>query len=103
MKNQIQYVYSCTDAIFNYLKDGDLDKLLTRLRKVENHAKETLKGDNKELWFKFGEDDTLVTTIAEIEIMLSSNYKANKEFLIEQFERVTKDIHPENELLAYYS
>jgi hypothetical protein len=105
MKIQTQYVYSCTQAIHTFLKDKDATKLVSKLRNIELHAKDSIPdSEKKSLWFKFGCGDTLSTDIDNIKISLSlfqnqSNYK----LLIEQFELVTQDINPDNELEVYFS
>jgi hypothetical protein len=102
MKSLNQYQYSCTEAMFTYLKDSDLDKLITKLNNIELHAKNTIENNqDKNLWFKFGDDDTLATTIESIKVDLSNGNK-NKELLIECFELVI-GIEPKNGLKVFFS
>lgn len=105
MKNRIEYVYSCTNAMFRFLHDNDLDVLLEDLKRIEAHAVDKYGNDEGEsMWFRFFKGDTLATDIRNIENDLSlpeghSNYK----LLVERFDMVTKDINPENELRVYFS
>lgn len=95
MKNKIEYIYSSTNAIFNYLKDNDIDKLISKLKELENHS-------NDVLMFRFGNNNSILYSIKEIEKDLSlPNSHNNKILLLESFDIVTKDINPENEIKVY--
>lgn len=98
-----QYRFACTNAMFNYLKDGDDEKLMSSLRTVEEDAKERIGGENASLHFKFGSMDTLCTTIGDIEkdVSLPSSHP-NKKYLVECFEGVI-GLEPCDELRVYYS
>jgi len=92
--------------MFKYLKDRNKKALLEKLLEVQNYC--NIKYGNllgeKSLWFKFGEDDTLSTTIDEIDVLLSlPKTHINNAYILEQFELVTNDIDPKNELIVYYS
>lgn len=105
MENLIQYRYSCEDAMFNYLKDGDLERLLAKLNWVEQLAMDSGLGTApKSLWFKFGHQDTLATTIQDIkrDLTLPASHD-NRKLIIEQFELVTNSLSPDNELRVYFS
>jgi len=100
MKNLIQYVYSCEVNFYNYLQSGNLKNLIKGLKRVEYLAKNegTVSGG---LWFKFSSDDTLATTIRDIETDLSlpashGNYK----FLIE---RIKQAVDLNGTLQVFYS
>ena len=95
--------YGVSEGFFDYLKDRELEKLKNRLNRYVNHCVEKY-GRNGELWFKFGEDDTLCTTVGEIYSTLSlpENHK-NHQFLLEQFRLVTGDIDPDHEIQPYFS
>ncbi len=104
MKNLIQYKFSCTNAMFNFLKNKDLDKLLADLNRTEKHASENMAGKDigkdASLCFKFGDDDTLVTTIGDIAKDLSLPSKhGNHKLMIENFESIIN----ESELRVFYS
>jgi len=105
MKSLAQYTYSCTNTIFKFLKNNDSNKLVSKLREIELHAKDSIpNSDEKSLWFKFGDYDTLSTTIQEIEHTLAMPItNGNRQLLIEQFEMVTQDIEPSKELRVFYS
>jgi hypothetical protein len=95
-------MYSCTNAIFQYLKDSDLEKLLTDLYRIEDIARKAIS-EHGELWFKFGLDDTLATTIENIKTDLKlPDTHPNKKLLIGQFHLVT-GIDPDDELQVFYS
>lgn len=102
MKKLTQYTYSATNAMFNYMRDEDLDALIKDLRRIEDHAKKNLnpKSESQEMWFKFGEDDTLATSISEIKKDLSS--LNNRRFTIERFVSVC-GLVPSEELEVYFS
>jgi hypothetical protein len=105
MKHLSIYTYSCTNAIFEFLKDLDSKKLISKLRNIELHAKDSISNsDEKTLWFKFGNDDTLSTDIKDIEfeLLLPSSHENNKR-LINLFEMVTKDIEPSHEIRVFFS
>lgn len=105
MKNLIEYNYSCTNAMFNFLKDNDLDALLEDLKRIEGivSRNQISSANEASLWFRFGSDDTLSTTIRNIEVDLASSSNNDHKYMIENFEMVTKDINHENELRVYYS
>jgi hypothetical protein len=105
MKNLIQYRYSCEKAFFEFTNDGeDLDILNHELRVVEIHARRNDSNPkDKELWFKFSDDDTGATGILELLNDLSgANGKANQKFRYEQItECNTLDVT--TELRVFYS
>lgn len=100
MKHLIQYRYSCTNAIFNFLKDGDIEKLIADLKRIETHAEENVGGEDASLWFKFTDDDTQATDIGNIEndLQLPVSHN-NRKLLIENFEGVIND----HEIRVFYS
>lgn len=100
MKDLVQYKSKCSNAIYNYTIDGDLSKLISTLQEVQEHAKQTIKGRNKSLWFKFFSGDTLATDIGDISRILSVESQQNKEFLLECFRLA---ISLDGELEVYYS
>jgi hypothetical protein len=94
MENRIEFVYGCTEAMFNYTKDGNVQKLVNRLREIESHS-------GGELWFRFGKDDTLATTIDDINVDLClPKYHPNYELMVEKFEGVC-GIEPDKELRVF--
>ena len=105
MKNLIQYRYSCEEAMFEFLKNGNVQNLIERLKRIEDiHRKEIeCTDDELGLWFKFGSDDTLATTIEDIEkdLNLPSNH-GNHKLLIDKF-LLAIDNNPETELMIYFS
>ena len=101
-KSLVHYTYSCSNAMFNFLKDEDIDKLISELKRIEDHAgsKDDYPRD-KELWFKFGRHDTLATSIKELERDLMGHM--NRQFTIERFKAITEDLDYDKELRVYFS
>lgn len=96
MKNLIQYSYAISNNFFIYLKGTiSKDELIKRLREFEAHHKNAVKTEGS-LCFKFSEDDTLVTTIDDLDRDLSD--AKNKEFTQE---RMREAISLNGELLIY--
>jgi hypothetical protein len=106
MKNLIQYNYSITNAIFNFLKDGDKANFVERLKMYERHAfvNRVSTDADASMWFKFGTNDTLATTIDDIERTLElPTTHGNYKHMIEGFELVTEDLDHKKEIRVYYS
>ena len=106
MKNLFEYNFSCTYAMHKFLKNGDKDALISRLKEIESieSAKRTDDVEGASMWFKFGSDDTLATTIDDIESALSLPIgHSNRDLIIESFDRVSKDLDHKKELRVFYS
>lgn len=104
-RNLSHLVYSCSNAIFNYLKDSDVDRLIEDLSRVEEICfnEDETKDETKDLWFKFGDDDTAASTIFNVHVTLLLPPKhPNHILLLEQFNRCI-GLEPENEIRVYYS
>ncbi|TDN95319.1 hypothetical protein DET49_102205 [Salegentibacter sp. 24] len=100
MKNLNQYSHRVSILFNEYLQNRvDLDEFIQKLRALENLYKQNLKSDTQEnfMWFKFSEDDTLVTTIDDLERDLSNS---NRNFTLE---RMREAINLDNDLFIYYS
>ena len=98
MKKLIQYNSTVGQLFFKYL-NGKIEtfSLIAGLNFVQDHhRKET--GTNGTLSFKFSEDDTMVTTIADLERDLAD--AKNREFTLERMRECT---HLQGELIIYYS
>lgn len=108
MTNHSELMYSCTNAIFRYLKDFDLDRLISSLHESENYLIEKyIENDSYDsdmnMWFKFGTHDTLVTTISTIKNMLSLPIDhPNHKLMLDNF-RLVVGINPEDEIKIYFS
>lgn len=105
MKNLIQYRYNCEEAMFEFLKNGNVQNLIEKLERVEEHHSEEIEctDDEKGIWFRFGSDDTLATTINDIErdLNLPSNH-GNHKLLIDRMKMVI-DLNSNVDLLIYFS
>jgi hypothetical protein len=105
MKNLIEHRFSCENLFFKYLKKQiTFEELISNLKDIEytiirNRINEGLPIVGFNLWFKFGNDDTLVTTISDIEKDLCNS---NRELRLEEFELVI-GLDPNNELRIYFS
>ena len=77
----------------------ELPEFIKRLHSIEiTHKKAVNDTDsNSNLWFKFSEDDTFVTTIDDLERDLSNS---NRQFTIE---RMKETLNLDQELLVHYS
>ena len=75
------------------------DELIEGLRKIETFHRNTIQDTdpNKSMWFKFNEDDTVVTTIDDLAKDLSNS---NREFTMEHLK---ESLNLEGELFIYYS
>lgn len=87
--------------LFNdYLQNEvGLDQFIHKLRMIEAWYKQTIEDEksDKSMWFKFAEDDSVVTTIDDLERDLSN---ANREFTLE---RMRESINLEQQLFIHYS
>ena len=84
-------------AFSSYLQgDITLDQLIQQLQKIEAQVKENSPKDS--LWFKFSQNDSLATTIEDLEEDLSGSNK--RDFTLERMEEA---INLKNELFIYYS
>lgn len=98
MNNVNQYHHRISILFQSYLAGNlELENLIIELRKIESYHRQ-LTNTSKDMWFKFSLDDTLITTIEDLDRDLSSS--SNKELALE---RLRESISLENELLIYYS
>jgi hypothetical protein len=105
MKNLIQYRYSCEDAMFEFLKNGSVENLIEKLNGIENYHREEIECTDDELglWFKFGNDNTLVSTIDDIRIDLSNPIaNDNRKLLIDKMKMII-NLKSDTELIIYFS
>jgi hypothetical protein len=74
LKDLTLYHYKAMDAFFNFLKDGDEDKLMNELYSIETHWKSWhgIQRTTKNIWFRFFHNDTAATTIENIKTDLHS-------------------------------
>lgn len=75
----------------------ELDQLIMELSNIEDRHRQ-VTNTSGDMWFKFSQDDTLITTIEDLNRDLSSS--SNREFALE---RLRESISLENELIIYYS
>jgi hypothetical protein len=101
MKNLIQYRYSIEDSFFQFIHGKiSLSELIIKLKSIEDNHRQITKNFNKEIWFKFGKDDTLSTDINELAKDLEPNNK-NFDFTIERLKESYKLMG--TELMIYFS
>jgi hypothetical protein len=93
MKNHSQYIPVIVDLFDSFLRKNspyhefDGKRLIKELKRIEKSVRkeEPLKRKDWGLWFRFHENDTLATTINNIETTLTSTNKNNYDHLIECF------------------
>jgi hypothetical protein len=95
-KNLTQYQTQAIKAFSQYIKYGDREALLDALYEIRSHAKCWIRGKNKNIWFRFAEDDTLATTIKDI---YEDTQGLNNKYLIEQMTYGVDN----NSIQIYYS
>lgn len=100
MENLNQYNHRISILFNEYIQNLlELDEFIQKLRDVEDLYKQTLKYNSSEssIWFKFSDDDTLATTIDDLERDLTN---FNRDFTLE---RMREAINLDNELFIHYS
>lgn len=87
--------------LFNEYIQGqlELEEFIQKLRDMEAKHREILNDNSSEngLWFKFSDDDTLATSIDDLEKDLANS---NREFTLE---RMKEAINTDQELIVYFS
>ncbi len=97
MENLNFYNHRVSVSFNNYLQGHlSLEDLVDQLQRIESQLKQEKPEGG--LWFKFSQDDSLATTISDLEKDLSDN--KNREFTME---RMREAINLDNELFIYYS
>lgn len=97
MQNINYYNHRVSVLFNNFLQDHiSLDQLIQQLQKIESQLRQN--SSQGSLWFKFSQDDSLATSIANLQKDLSDTN--NREFTRE---RMREAINLENELFIYYS
>jgi len=96
-------IYNCTVAMYTYLKSRDLKSLLNTLIELQERYR-ALHGEGKSIWFRFGDDDTLCTTISDIEVALCLPEKHTiHKLMLEQFAMVCNEMDATHELIIYFN
>ncbi len=82
-KDLIQYHFPAMEAFYTFLKDDNLNDLISRLRRIENHYRRINEQDidDKGIWFRFSELDTQATTINDIIGAFKGGTQANKDYM----------------------
>lgn len=83
----------------------NVQNLIEKLKQIESHYKTTIECTDHEkgMWFNFGSNDTLATTISDIEKDLNlPNNHGNRELLIDKMKMIV-DLNSGIELMIYYS
>ncbi|MCC8360280.1 hypothetical protein [Salinimicrobium sediminilitoris] len=100
MINPNQYSHRVS-ILFNEHVQGqlELEEFIQKLREMETKHKQILKDNSSEsgFWFKFSDDDTLATSIDDLERDLTNS---NREFTLERMKEV---INTDQELVVHYS
>ena len=97
MENLNHYNHRISVSFNNYLLEQiTLEQLIQQLQRIEAQIKQA--NPKGSLWFKFSQDDTLATTIEDLQKDLSD--AKNREFTMEGMREA---INLENELFIYYS
>tara|TARA_R110002012_G_scaffold319733_2_gene541175 strand:+ start:199 stop:510 length:312 start_codon:yes stop_codon:yes gene_type:complete len=103
MKNLIQYTYKASNLFFEYLQNRlSKEQLIIELYNIEQYHKEQIGGDEldgEDIWFKFSPDDTLATTIANLDMDLEDTSINQKLFK----EKIADAISLNGELRIFYS
>lgn len=97
LENLNHYNHRVSVSFNNYLQEHiTLDQLIQQLQSIE--AQLSQDKSQSSIWFKFSKDDSLATTIEDLQKDLSN--AKNREFTLE---RMKEAINLENELFIYYS
>lgn len=97
MENINHYNHRVSVSFNSYIQEQiTLGQLVQELRRVESQLKQN--NSQGSLWFKFSQDDSLATTIPDLQKDLTD--AKNREFTLE---RMREAINLENELFIYYS
>ena len=105
MKNLIQYRYHIEELFFKFVTDKiSLVEMIEALKRLEVAVQTKYENTELGLWFKFGSQDTLCTTIDDLERDLNPNNK-NYGFT---FDRVVeaytlRGVSTDSELFIYFS
>jgi|GEM_PF-6799532 hypothetical protein len=100
MMNPNQHSHRISILLNDYLQGHlNLEDLIQKLRAIEALHKQTQKAIKSErtLWFRFSKDDSLVTTIDDLQKDLSNH---NREFTLE---RIREALNVDQELSIHYS
>lgn len=105
MKNLIEYRYHIEELFFKFVTDKiSLAEMISALKRLELTVQTKNENTEQGLWFKFGTQDTLCTTIDDLERDLNPNNK-NYDFT---FDRVVeaytlRGVNNDGELFIYFS
>ena len=84
--NHKKYKQTCLDLFQNFLNNPtDKDSLINGLKAIETELSKGRK-TGKNLWFRFFKDDSLATTIQNIEKDLEYNHMSNYKHLVRCFQ-----------------
>ena len=100
MINPNQYSHRVSILFNEYIQGQlELEEFIQKLRDMETKHREILNDNSSEsgLWFKFSDDDTLATSIDDLEKDLANS---NREFTLE---RMKEAISTEQEFVVYFS
>jgi len=97
LENLNHYNHRVSVSFNSYLQGHiTLDQLIQQLQRIEAQLRQDKSQGS--IWFKFSQDDSLATTIEDLQKDLSN--AKNRELTLE---RMREAINLENELFIYYS
>lgn len=101
MKTVFAITEQCVNAFKKYSQSRDVKDLAFRLNEANRYCQKEFGGNKKSIWFKFGNDDTMATTVNDIVGGLSlPPYHNNYRFIISKIKNVCrKNVN----LLVFYS
>lgn len=93
MKPLPQYNSKCLNAMYDYLQDGQLTKMIDSLKEAKDHAISKMENDRygETLWFKFSPDDCLATDIQDLRTTLKYGTEENQAYYREMMAQACKD------------
>jgi hypothetical protein len=96
-----QHKYNVQEIFFNYTKEKiDLDEMISKLKDIEKTVRKDIKED-KNLWFRFFQGDTLATTIDDIykDLSLPKSHD-NHQLMLDNLKKTSE---LENEIEIHFS
>jgi hypothetical protein len=85
LKDLTQYHYKAMESFFKFLKDDDLDELISNLCGIQRHytSWRSIRTHKRHIWFRFFSGDTMATTINDIIHTFRNDTQQNKDYMRE--------------------